>query len=34
MSQPTNPSGTELDYLQAGERLRELLTPLKSAGLK
>jgi phage gp36-like protein len=34
MSQPANPSGTELDYLQAGERLRELLTPLKPAGLK
>ncbi|WP_429011715.1 phage tail terminator protein [Aeromonas veronii] len=34
MSQPANPSGTELDYLQAGERLRELLTPLKPVGLK
>lgn len=34
MSQPANQSGTELDYLQAGERLRELLAPLKPAGLK
>ena len=34
MSQPANQSGTELDYLQAGERLRELLAPLKTKGLK
>ncbi|WP_421261216.1 phage tail terminator protein [Aeromonas jandaei] len=34
MSQHANQSGTELDYLQAGERLRELLAPLKPAGLK
>ncbi len=34
ISKAADRSGTDFDYLQAGERLRELLAPLKTKGLK